>query len=164
MMSKTPLHPTSNANQYWVRRAINQRWDNVFAMSGSISPFERWSDTNYAPRPLPVHHDETDTAYIITADLPGFESPDIHVDMRRDQLIILASHGFEASENECYCELSLPASINRTSGVVEFSEGLLTVSFEKAKPGVFSWMRAASGRLQKSLNPFAHPENEAIPG
>jgi HSP20 family molecular chaperone IbpA len=159
IMSKSPIYPSSSHNHYWVRQSISKRWDDIFRLSGSINPFERWADDNYVPQTIPVKQYDTDIGFVVMAELSGYESPDVHVDIHRDCLIILASRDGEGSAGERYCEVPLPSGIKGKQAEVEFSEGLLTVSFTKSQPRVLAWMRA----IGQSLNPFKQPQNQAIP-
>jgi HSP20 family molecular chaperone IbpA len=145
------------------RRTISRRLETLIDIGGTISPVERWADDNYAPTEVPVNESETDDGYVVTAELPGFESQHIHVDLVRDRLIILAFRASEGSSSERYHEVRLPSTIHKNSAVVEFDYGLLTVTFTKPQPGLAAWLHAAGQKLQKWLSPFSQGEQNAYP-
>jgi HSP20 family molecular chaperone IbpA len=152
------MSSNTTSDQQPVRHTINKRWDNLFDMGGSISPIERWSDDNYAPSPLTMKQSETEQGYRVTAELHGFQAQDVHVDLVHDHLIILTSRTLEGSLSELYCKVPLPASVNKNVAEVEFSDGLLTVSFTKTQPGFIGWLRTVGQQLQKWVAPTGQRE------
>lgn len=134
-MSNTPLYTDSSHDQAWVHKTIRKRWNDIFQVGSTISVIERWPDDNYTPRPIPVKQYDTEREHLITAELNGFKSTNLCVDVHRGCLIILAARAGIGSEGEHYCEVPLPKGINQRMAELAFSEGLLTVSFRKTKRG-----------------------------
>jgi HSP20 family molecular chaperone IbpA len=137
-MSNTTLLTVSSRDQAWTHKTLHKRWDDIFRVGSRISLIERWPDDNYTPQPIPIQQYDTGREFVITAHLNGFKSTDVHVDIYRGALIILAVPDSIGSEGEHYCEVPLPPNINQRLAEVVFSDGMLTVSFRKPR-----WMVAA---------------------
>ena len=132
-MQNTALCAESYQKKPWVHKTIRKRWDDIFRGVSTISLIERWADENYNPLAIPVKQYDTQHEHIIAAELTGYESTDVSVDVRRGCLIILATHGIGDSEH--YAEIPLPNDINQQVVELEFRDGILTASFRKTTLG-----------------------------
>lgn len=90
---------------------------------------------------------EDDERVIVTADLPGFASDDIDVDLRDDTLTIAATQGTEEDEEggdddvrfhhrerqhrAVSRRISLPAPVEREEASASYNNGVLTVTLPK---------------------------------
>ena len=133
-MSNTAVYANSRQHLRWSRKTIHKRWNDVFRAGSTISLIERWPDENYSPLAIPVKQHNTQHDYIITAELPDYELTDVHVDVLRGCLIILATHHGDLGER--YAEISLPTGINRRVAELEFRDGIFTASFRKTTLGL----------------------------
>ncbi|MGM0371921.1 MAG: Hsp20/alpha crystallin family protein [Halobacteriota archaeon] len=98
------------------------------------------------PHRLKVDLAEFDGAYEVTADLPGFESEDIDVELLDDQLHICAQRETETeeaeegrylrrerSERSIDRRVSLPEPVEADAVEASFKNGVLTVCLPKAE-------------------------------
>ena len=134
-MSNMPQSGSMSQESAWVRKTIRTRWNDIFQVGGTISLIERWADDNYKPRPIPVKQYDSDQEYRIVAELDGYQSTDVQVDVRRGCLIILATR-HSGSVHEQYVEVPLPININQHVAELEFRNGILTASFRKTRLGM----------------------------
>ena len=116
-------------------------------MSDQFQDVEEWSGIESAwPGRLKVDVAEFDDAYEVTADLPGFESADIEVELLDEQLRIQAESTAESSEEEpgryvrrerrdrsVDRRVSLPAPVEAEAVEATFTNGVLTVCLPKAE-------------------------------
>jgi HSP20 family molecular chaperone IbpA len=132
-----------NRNTSIVRQIILRRIDSVFTIG--LSPFERWSDDNYAPHPLEYVWDKTPDEYKLFAHLHGFGAQDVHVDLCRGHVIILLSRNYDLAsvrQEEYYCEVPIPTGAQRNKALVEIKGDLLTIRLSRKKGNLF--LRIAS--------------------
>ena len=85
-----------------------------------------------------------DDSYVVTADLPGFETDDIDVSLRDDRLVIDAQRQEQSEEDdEQYLRqertqrsvsrtVTLPGRVNEDDVSAEYHNGVLTVTLPKA--------------------------------
>jgi len=98
--------------------------------------------TGFVP---PVDVEETDDAYVVTAELPGFDKKDIEVELRNNVLIIKGekveregrrflrrerARSFTRFERR----LQLPGDVAHDRVNAEFSKGELVITLPKAQP------------------------------
>jgi HSP20 family molecular chaperone IbpA len=127
MNTTTQRRDSSNLRQIIVRRFDGN-------MGFQISPIERWSDDNYAPQPLRFIERHTNDHTEIIAPLHGYDARNVHVDLLRNQVIILLSPDYSASQpagQEYYCEVPLQNGIKRDHCTLEVNNGYLTVILSK---------------------------------
>lgn len=115
-------------------------------MSEQFQDVEEWSAIESAwPGRLKVDVAEFDGSFEVTADLPGFETDDIEVELVDEQLRISAESETEESEEEPgrYVKrerrersvdrrVSLPAPVEADAVEASFKNGVLTVCLPKA--------------------------------
>ena len=98
-----------------------------------ISPFERWSDEDYAPLHLETVAHSTDDAFEVIAELHGFDPSQVFVELHRGQVILLLSRseadGAEALEY--YNEVPIPADVRANEATVQITPNLLLVRLRK---------------------------------
>lgn len=94
---------------------------------------------------ISVDVSEDDDAFIVTADLPGFERDDIDITVRDTTLHLRARHqsASEDSENEYHRRERARRSVSRTvrlpgpvevnEASAEFNNGVLTITLPKAE-------------------------------
>jgi HSP20 family protein len=116
-------------------------------MSEQFQDVEEWSAIESAwPGRLKVDVAEFDGSFEVTADLPGFETDDIEVELVDEQLRISAESETEESEEEPgrYVKrerrersvdrrVSLPAPVEADAVEASFKNGVLTVCLPKAE-------------------------------
>lgn len=98
-----------------------------------ISPFERWSDENYAPLHLEYVAHATDDAFEVTAELHGFDPSQVFVELHRGQVILLLSRSaMDGAEGlEYYNEVPIPADVRANEAYVQITPNLLIVRLRK---------------------------------
>lgn len=82
-------------------------------------------------------------AYVISAEAPGFELNDFHVELRGDQLVLKASKSKEEkgkdqesfTSSEFYRSMTIPAYVAADKIDAEYKNGVLTVTLPKTKEG-----------------------------
>lgn len=94
---------------------------------------------------VPVDIQEEDGKIVVTADLPGVEKDQVHVEASEDSLDISASHDREVEEEQKNYyrrerssrryrrKVALPATVNPDSAEAEYENGVLTVELEKSE-------------------------------
>ncbi|MEE6210813.1 Hsp20/alpha crystallin family protein [Salarchaeum sp. III] len=95
---------------------------------------------------LAVDVEDTGDAFVVTADLPGFEKEDIDVHLRDDALQIDATHEEspekdvkeqyirrERSKRSVSRSLSLPEAVDEDAVSASFNNGVLTVELPKSR-------------------------------
>ena len=116
-------------------------------MSDQFQDVEQWSGIESAwPGRLKVDVAEFDASFEVTADLPGFESEDIEVELLEDQLRIQAESESEAEEAEpgryvrrerrersVDRRVTLPGPVEADEVEASFTNGVLTVCLPKAE-------------------------------
>jgi HSP20 family protein len=90
---------------------------------------------------------ETDTAFILEADLPGVKKQDVVVEVEENDLVLQGRRSVERINRggNFYCHerrsgqfvrrLRLPTSVNREQIRAEFRNGVLRVTLPKAQKG-----------------------------
>ncbi|GAA0650735.1 hypothetical protein GCM10009019_12010 [Salarchaeum japonicum] len=108
-------------------------------MSERFDEFEEFD----AGTRLAVDVEDAGDAFVVTADLPGFEKDDIDVHLREDTLQIDATHEESADTGEDYIRrerskrsvtrsLTLPEAVEDDAVSASFNNGVLTVELPKA--------------------------------
>ncbi|AOW79387.1 hsp20-type chaperone [Halodesulfurarchaeum formicicum] len=132
---------TRRSNPFEEIERLLERMSNQFEDVDQIQSLESaW------PGRLKVDLAEFDDAYEVTADLPGFESEDIDVELLDDQLHICAERKTETAEAEAgrYIRrersersvdrrVSLPEPVEAETVEASFKNGVLTVCLPKAE-------------------------------
>jgi len=89
---------------------------------------------------------ETDTAFILEADLPGVKEKDVSVEVENHELVLQGQRSFERmTTQDCFhCSerrsgqfgrrLRLPTSVDQAQLRVEFGNGVLRVTLPKIQP------------------------------
>jgi HSP20 family protein len=89
---------------------------------------------------------ETDTAFILEADLPGVKEQDVSVAVEGNELVLKGQRAFErvTTRGNFHCSerrsghftrrLQLPAAVDQTKVRVEFGDGVLRVTLPKVQP------------------------------
>jgi len=142
----------TETNNTWVRKSITKSLTDNWMLGCPISTVGRWFDENHQPHPIHVTRRETDNTLTISADLPEVEAQDIAVDIMHGYLIILVRGRNSLSRDERYHEMWLPKQVNQRFAEVEFSEGLLTVTFSKKRSTVMATLLNTIGNLSNRLN------------
>jgi len=145
------MNTANNTNS--VRKTITKSFTDDLMLGCSISTVGRWYDENHQTHPIHVTGHETDNTLSISAELPEVEAQDIAVDIMHGNLIILVQGKNGESQDERYHEMRLPQQVNQRFAEVEFSEGLLTVTFSKKRSSVMNILRNTIGNLGKRLQP-----------
>ena len=110
-------------------------------MNENLRPFEAATSGG-----VPVDVLDADEAFVVTADLPGYEKSDIDVRLSGDTLSIAAER--ETEHDEATAEyvrrdrssqhvsrsVRLPEPVDEESTTAEYDNGVLTVTLEKAAP------------------------------
>ncbi|WP_232686977.1 Hsp20/alpha crystallin family protein [Halobacterium zhouii] len=106
--------------------------------------FDRMGEMNRGSG-LAVDLEDTGDAFVLTADLPGFDREDIDVELREGSLRISASRDESAShEDESYIHrertkrsinrsVSLPEPVDKEETTATFKNGVLTVQLPKSR-------------------------------
>jgi HSP20 family protein len=116
-------------------------------MSTRLEPF----DEGDFQGSVAVDLEETDGAYTVTADLPGFDRDDIDVELAGDRLTLSATHTEEKSEEGDEDEgrylrrerreqsvsrsVRLPDPVDEDAAEADYSNGVLTVTLPKETEG-----------------------------
>ncbi len=115
-------------------------------MSEQFQDVEQWSGIESAwPGRLKVDVEEFDDTFEVTADLPGFETEDIEVELVDDQLRIQAETETEEAEEEpgryvrrerreraVDRRVTLPGGVEEDEVEATFTNGVLTVTLPRA--------------------------------
>ena len=109
--------------------------------------FEEWFEKDWVARIGSMRADlkETDTAYIVEAELPGFKKEDISIEYKNKQLVIEAKKEEETKEEKenyirrerYYDEASrsfMVEGIKADEINAEFKDGVLKVTMPKVEP------------------------------
>ncbi|MDR5655979.1 Hsp20/alpha crystallin family protein [Halodesulfurarchaeum sp. HSR-GB] len=132
---------TRRSNPFEEIERLLERMSNQFEDVDQIQSLESaW------PGRLKVDLAEFEDAYEVTADLPGFESEDIDVELLDDQLHICAERKTETeeadegryirqerSERSIDRRVSLPEPVEAEAVEASFKNGVLTVCLPKAE-------------------------------
>ncbi|QDX40094.1 Hsp20/alpha crystallin family protein [Salarchaeum sp. JOR-1] len=124
------------------RRSPFDEFERLFdRMSNQFDEFEEFDVESR----LAVDVEDTGDAFVVTADLPGFEKEDIDVHLRDDTLQVDATHEAspeddvqeqyirrERSKRSVSRSLSLPESVDEDAVSASFNNGVLTVELPKA--------------------------------
>ena len=106
--------------------------------------FDRMGEMNRGSG-LAVDLEDTGDAFVLTADLPGFDREEISVELRKGAVRISASRDESAAhEDESYIHrertkrsinrtVSLPDPVDKENTSATFKNGVLTVQIPKAK-------------------------------
>jgi HSP20 family protein len=117
-------------------------------MSNRLEPFDEGA---YAGS-VAVDLEETDDAYRVTADLPGFDREDIDVELAGDRLTLSATHTEAESEEDdedggsrylrrerrqqsVSRSVRLPDTVEEDAAEAEYHNGVLTVTLPKETGG-----------------------------
>ncbi|QIO22969.1 Hsp20/alpha crystallin family protein [Haloarcula sp. JP-L23] len=105
--------------------------------------FESWTPEMGSPRVDVVDEDD---AFVVTADLPGFDKDDLEVYISDQTLAIEADHSREAEETDVNYvrrershrsisrRVRLPGSVDEEDVSASMDNGVLTVRIGKAEP------------------------------
>jgi HSP20 family protein len=112
-------------------------------MSNRLEPF----DQGVFEGSVAVDIEETDDAYVVTADLPGFDRDDVDVELAADRLTLSATHTDEESEEGDEDEgrylrrerrqqsvsrsVRLPEPVDESATEAEYRNGVLTITLPK---------------------------------
>ncbi len=125
-----------------LRDEIDRVFDTFFGRMPAISEKEGF----WMPS---VDVEETDSSYIVRADLPGMEKNDIKIALTEDTLSIKGErkmkkeekgktyHRIETSYGKFQRTITLPAEIKPDEAKAEYKNGVLTINLpksEKSKP------------------------------
>ncbi|QLD85867.1 Hsp20/alpha crystallin family protein [Natronomonas halophila] len=116
-------------------------------MSNRLEPF----DEGVFEGSVAVDIEETDDAYVVTADLPGFDRDDIDVELAGDRLTLSATHTEAESEEgdedggrylrrerrqqSVSRSVRLPEPVDEDATEAEYNNGVLTVTLPKEAEG-----------------------------
>jgi HSP20 family protein len=116
-------------------------------MSNRLEPF----DEGAFQGSVAVDVEETDDAYVVTADLPGFDREGIDVELAGDRLTLSATHTETESEERDEAEgrylrrerrqqsvsrsIRLPEPVDEDAAEADYSNGVLTVTLPKETEG-----------------------------
>jgi HSP20 family protein len=104
--------------------------------------FSRTKEEEWSPQ-LDLY--ETDTAFILEADLPGVEEKDVLVEVENNELVLQGQRGFEraTTRDHFHCHerraghfvrrLQLPSSVDQGQIHVKFGNGVLRVTLPKSQ-------------------------------
>lgn len=122
--------------------SIRRNFDDMYDL------FERFDTENFGTGGMNVDAMERDDAYVVTADLPGFEPEDVSVRLQERTLTIEAnSESTTTSENttdgveylrrerasrSLNRSIRLPAQVNSDAVEANLTNGVLTVTLPKA--------------------------------
>jgi HSP20 family protein len=96
-------------------------------------------------QPLPVNLTETDSSYIVQAEVPGFGSRDLEIEVEPSRLAISGKHETKQDETKekTICSewradqilrtLELPADVDTSKVSAALKDGILTVALPKAQ-------------------------------
>jgi HSP20 family protein len=105
--------------------------------------FSRAGEEEWSPQ-LDLY--ETDTAFILEADLPGVKEKDVSVAVEDKELVLKGQRVFErrTTHGSFHCSerragrfvrrLRLPTSVDQAQVRAEFSDGVLRVTLPKSQP------------------------------
>lgn len=133
-----------------VHHLIAQRAYQLFADHGSTDGHDL-DDWLRAERELfhsaPMQICETDSEFILRAELPGFRENEVTVAVEPSRVIITAEHEVDAEQrkpktlysewksNRVFRSFSLPASVNPRKASKRLSNGILEIKLPKAAAG-----------------------------
>lgn len=116
-------------------------------MGSRLEPFEE----GVFEGSVAVDVEETDDAYVVTADLPGFDRDDIDVELAGDRLTLSATHTESESEEGDEDEgrylrrerrersvsrsIRLPEPTDEDAAEADYTNGVLTVTLPKESEG-----------------------------
>ncbi|MFT4883396.1 MAG: HSP20 family protein [Natronomonas sp.] len=118
-------------------------------MSNRLEPF----DEGVFEGAVAIDVEETDDAYVVTADLPGFDRDDIDVELAGDRLTLSATHTTETETEEGEGDdegrylrrerrqqsvsrsVRLPEPVDESATEAEYHNGVLTVTLPKETEG-----------------------------
>jgi HSP20 family protein len=116
-------------------------------MSNRLEPFDEGAFEGSAA----IDVEESDDAYVVTADLPGFDRDDIDVELAGDRLTLSATHTTETETEEDEDEghylrrerrqqsvsrsVRLPEPVDESATEAEYRNGVLTVTLPKETGG-----------------------------
>lgn len=132
LLSEKSFTTRNNQNASQLRRFTVSRL--AANMTGFISPIERWSDINYAPKELQYIWNQSPTTHKFMMPLHGYEAGDVRVDISREHVIVLLSRDYGApfiTREEYYCEIPIPVDANGKKAYVEVSAHFLIIQMEK---------------------------------
>lgn len=92
-----------------------------------------------------VDMEDTDDAFIVRAEAPGFEASDFDIKVADGRLVLHAAKKVETKEKEgkareyreqeCHESVTLPASIDKDKVEAQYRNGILTVTLPKTAEG-----------------------------
>ena len=120
---------------------FSQLVDNLFHFHG-FSPLRTISNPDFSP---PIDFIEKEDRYIVTAEIPGLDKKDCHIEVE-DEILILkgekVSEKEEKSDESYVCErcygtfrreIRLPSDSNFNSVDAKYQNGVLTIDIPKVK-------------------------------
>lgn len=114
--------PMKMINDFFTSRPKN-------TLLGSIDEYFKQS---FVPSGFPVVTDETDTGFIVKAELPGVEKQNIHLEIMGEELIITvkAAKGESRSGKR---SIPIPPSAIKSSLKANYRNGVLKITLPKKK-------------------------------
>ena len=126
---------------YSVTRTMDRIFDEVFGSGGSVGPAGDSESGSLPTYTLPVDVFETDTAYVLSAPVPGFDPEQVEVTYDQGVLTISAKAQplqvqgkwlrQERPYGSWFRRLQLPEQVEGDRIAADFDRGLLTVTIPK---------------------------------
>ncbi len=130
----------------WTPRRLGNVWntniDRLF--DNFLNSDLRLSDEVSTVYPV-VNIEETESEYLISAELPGMEKKDIHISLENNILALSGEkkseskseeknfHRYERSYGKFYRSFELPHSVDREKIDASYKNGVLNISLPKAE-------------------------------
>ncbi|MBZ5521176.1 MAG: Hsp20 family protein [Acidobacteriia bacterium] len=128
--------------------AVAQRAFEIFEASGAIhgQDFDHWLEAESEfLNPMPLEIDETDTAFVVRAEVPGFSEDDIEIIVEPRRLFITAAREevgeeeeesaempeSEASFEEVLRSLDLASEVDPSQVMATLNDGILEITLIK---------------------------------
>lgn len=124
-------------------------WDREFNQLVN-SFFNGWESRSVAGRSFTPHLDveEDEKKFVVTAELPGMEEKDIHVELADNILALRGEKKIERNEENkekkftrierfsgsFYREVPLPVEVDESKVSADFKNGVLTIQLPKSAP------------------------------
>lgn len=119
------------------------RWLNNFMGNEMFVPFQPFQTESRFLSPA-IDIDETDSTYLVTADLPGVKKEDLKVDLSGNRLTISAERKYSSGESRknerrerfhgtYQRSFTLPTGVDAEKIDASFAEGVLRIQIPKAE-------------------------------
>jgi HSP20 family protein len=121
-----------------LRREFDDLWNRFFTEMPALWGAER-TDHRWA-----FHVEDQADAYVIRAEVPGFDPHDFDVELRGDQLVLQAKKAEKKkkekmqqplSASEFYHAMTIPPFVDRERIAASYKQGILEVSLPKTEEG-----------------------------